>query len=101
MIDRLLKAGADANAPLSAAGDTALMVASRTGKTDAIRVLVEAGANVQHERDMGRDHGADVGGVGGDTPMRRGMLVGAGADVNARSNYVAAANGRGFEAAPQ
>jgi ankyrin repeat protein len=46
MIDRLLKAGADPNAALSAAGDTALMMAARTGNTDAIRVLVEGGANV-------------------------------------------------------
>ena len=30
-------------------------------------------------------------------PTRRRLLIDAGADVNARSNYVAAANGRGFE----
>lgn len=36
MLDRLLKAGADVNAQLTPAGDTALMLAARTGKTDAI-----------------------------------------------------------------
>ena len=46
MLDRLLKAGADPNASLTTAGDTALMMAARTGKPDAIRALVEAGANV-------------------------------------------------------
>ena len=53
MIDRLLKAGADPNAPLTAGGDTALMMAARTGKTDAIRVLVEAGANVNAKETWG------------------------------------------------
>jgi ankyrin repeat protein len=35
MIDRLLKAGADPNAPLTPAGDTAVMMAARTGPTGA------------------------------------------------------------------
>src|SRR5436190_14125694 len=42
MLARLIKSGADANAPLTPAGDTALMLAARTGKTDAIRLLLEA-----------------------------------------------------------
>ena len=37
MIEKLVKAGVDPNAPLSASGDTALMLAARTGTTDAIR----------------------------------------------------------------
>jgi ankyrin repeat protein len=96
MLDRLLKAGADPNAPLTGAGDTALMMAARTGKTDAIRVLVEASADVNARETWG-----------GTTPLMWAvseghaeaakMLIGAGADLNARSHYVAAANGRGFE----
>jgi ankyrin repeat protein len=96
MIDRLLKAGADANAALTPTGDTALMMAARTGKTDSIRVLVEAGGNVNAKETWG-----------GTTPLMWAvseghaeaakMLIAAGADVNARSNYVAPANGRGFE----
>ena len=53
MIDRLIKAGADPNAPLTPAGDTALMMAARTGKTDALRVLLEAGANVNAKENWG------------------------------------------------
>ena len=45
IIERLLKAGADANST-SEEGETALMTASLTGKTDAIKVLLAAGANV-------------------------------------------------------
>ena len=96
MLTRLLKAGADPNAPLTAASDTALMMAARTGRVDAIGVLVEAGAKVNTKEIWG-----------GTTPLMWAVseghagaaraLIGAGADVNARSNYVAAANGRGFE----
>ena len=45
LIDRLLKAGADPNAT-SEEGQTALMTASLTGKPDAVKLLVETGANV-------------------------------------------------------
>jgi uncharacterized protein len=45
IIERLLTAGADVNAT-SAAGETALMTAARTGKVDAISVLLRRGANV-------------------------------------------------------
>jgi ankyrin repeat protein len=96
MIDRLLKAGADANARLTPSGDTALMLAARTGKVDALRTLVEAGADLNAKETWG-----------GTTPLMwavseghaaaASMLIAAGADVNARSHYVAAANGRGFE----
>jgi ankyrin repeat protein len=96
MIEKLVKAGADPNAPLSASGDTALMLAARTGTTDAIKVLLETGANVNAKETWG-----------GTTPLMFAaserhpaavrMLIERGADVSARSNFVAAANGRGFE----
>jgi len=96
MIDRLLKSGADANAPLTTAGDTALMMAARTGKTEALRVLVEAGANVNAKESWGGTT-ALMWAVSEGHPEAAKLLIDAGADVNARSNYVAAANGRGFE----
>ena len=96
LLERLVRAGADVNAPLTPTGDTPLMMAARTGKTDAIRVLLEAGAQVNAQESWG-----------GTTPLlwavseghsdAATLLIDAGADVNARSHYVAAANGRGFE----
>jgi ankyrin repeat protein len=96
MIGRLVRAGADPNAPLTPSGDTALMMAARTGKVDAVRSLVEAGADVNAAETWG-----------GTTPLMWAvserhadaarLLIASGADVNARSHYVAAANGRGFE----
>src|SRR5437762_9118960 len=46
MIERLIKAGANPNASLSKFGDTALMLAARTGKVDAVKVLLDNGAQV-------------------------------------------------------
>src|SRR5207237_171643 len=46
MIEKLIKAGADANAPLTKYGDTPLMMASRTGKPDAIKALLDNGAQI-------------------------------------------------------
>ena len=46
MIQKILKAGEDPNRVASDAGDTALMLAARTGKPDAVKVLLEHGADV-------------------------------------------------------
>ena len=96
MIDRLLKAGADANAALTAGGDTAVMMAARTGKPDAIRALLEAGANVNAKENWGGTTALMWAVSEGHADAAR-LLLSAGADANARSHYVAAANGRGFE----
>jgi ankyrin repeat protein len=96
MVDRLLKAGADANGSLTPAGDTAVMMAARTGAIGAIRVLVEAGANVNARETWGGTTALMWAVSEGHADAAR-LLIGAGADVNACSNYVAAANGRGFE----
>jgi ankyrin repeat protein len=96
MLDRLLKAGADPNAPLSTSGDTATMMAARTGKPDAIRVLAESGANVNARESWGGTT-ALMWAVSEGHADAASALIAAGADVNARSHYVAAANGRGFE----
>src|ERR1044072_9293889 len=44
IIERLLKAGADPNGT-SEEGQTALMTASLTGKVDAVKLLLETGAD--------------------------------------------------------
>src|SRR6516225_9416592 len=41
ILERLIRAGADPNAPVSDTGDTALMIAARTGKADAVKVLLD------------------------------------------------------------
>jgi hypothetical protein len=45
VVDVLLNAGADANSTRPE-GETALMVAARTGKSDVVKALVAGGANV-------------------------------------------------------
>ena len=96
VIDRLLKAGADPNAPLTASGDTALMMAARTGTPEALRVLLEANASVNARESWGGTT-ALMWAVSEGHLEAAGVLIAAGADVNARSRYVAPANGRGFE----
>src|SRR5204863_1629940 len=46
MIEKLIKAGADPNAPITKYGDTVLMMAARTGKPDGIKVLLDNGAQI-------------------------------------------------------
>ena len=96
MIDKLLKAGANPNAPLTPSGDTALMMASRTGKPDAITVLLEGGADVNARESWGGTT-ALMWAVSEHHPAAVKVLIDHGADVKARSNFVPAANGRGFE----
>jgi len=73
-----------------------LMMAARTGKTDALRVLLEAGSEVNAQESWGGTTALMWAVAEGHVEASR-MLIAAGADVNARSAYVAAANGRGFE----
>ena len=46
LVQALLKAGADPNTAIRPTGETVLMTASRTGKVDAVRLLIDAGAQV-------------------------------------------------------
>jgi len=96
MLGRLIRSGADPNAPLTPAGDTALMLAARTGKTDAVRLLLEARADVNAKESWGGTT-ALMWAVAQHHAEAARLLIAAGADVNARSHYVAAANGHGFE----
>ena len=96
MLGKLIKAGADPNAPLTQYGDTALMMAARTGKTDAITVLLETAAKVNAKETWGGTT-ALMWAASEGHPGAVKVLLDHGADVNARSNFVPAANGRGFE----
>ena len=96
IVERLIAAGADPNAPLTKFADTALMMTSRTGKIEAVKVLVDHGAQINAKETWGgttalmwavSERHSDV----------AKLLIDHGADVNAKSNFVPSASGRGFE----
>ena len=98
IVEKLVKAGANPNAPLSKFGDSALMLAARTGKVEAVKTLLDQGAQVNAVETWG-----------GTTALMWAaserhldtvkLLIAAGANVNARSYFVPSAHGRGFEGA--
>jgi ankyrin repeat protein len=96
MLEALIKAGADPNAPLTKYADTALMMAARTGKTDSIKVLLDQGAKVNAKETWG-DTTALMWAVSERHPDAVKLLMARGADVNARSKFVPSTTGRGFE----
>lgn len=94
MIEKLIKAGADPNAPLTKYGDTALMVAARTGKPDAIKVLLDNGAQINAAETWGGTT-ALMWAVSESHPDAVKMLIDRGANINARSKIVPSESGRG------
>ncbi|HWF10765.1 MAG TPA: ankyrin repeat domain-containing protein [Bryobacteraceae bacterium] len=96
IIEALLKAGADPNAPLTKSNDTALMMAARTGKIEAVKVLLDHGAKVNAKESWG-DTTALMWAVAQKHSGLAKMLIEHGADVNARTKFVPSASGRGFE----
>ncbi len=96
IVERLIKAGADPNAPLTKFGDTAIMMASRTGKVEAVQVLLDHGAQVNAKESWGGTT-ALMWAVSERHAEIVKLLIGRGADVNAKSNFVPSASGRGFE----
>ena len=84
MIEALLKAGADANERLMN-GETALMMASRTGNVAAMTVLLDHGADLNAREPL---HGTTplmwAAAEGHPDAIR--LLIARGADVSARSN---------------
>jgi uncharacterized protein len=96
ILNRLMQAGADPNAPISQTGDTPLMIAARTGTIDAVRVLLDHGAKVNVKETWGGTT-ALMWAVSERHPDVARLLLDRGADVNAKSNFVPSASGRGFE----
>ena len=83
IIEKLLKAGEDANAVVSDAGDTALMFAARTGKPDALQVLLSHGANPNKTNAEGQT--ALMWAVADKNAAAAKILIDHGADVNAQT----------------
>ena len=94
IIELLLKAGVDVNAPLSKFNDTALMMAARTGKPDAVRVLLEHGAKVNAKETWGGTT-ALMWAVSEKHPAVVQLLASKGADLNMRSKIVQPPGRRG------
>jgi ankyrin len=86
MIQKLIQAGANPNAALSQYGDTALMMAARTGKTDAVKVLLDRGAR-STRKNLG-DTTALMWATSEGHPDVVKMLIDRGANLNARSKIV-------------
>ena len=83
MIEALVKAGADVNAPFGE-GETPLMTASRTGSVAGVKALLAAGAKV-NATDSYRGQTALMWAVAENHPEVAKLLVDAKADVNVRS----------------
>jgi ankyrin repeat protein len=83
LIARLLEAGADPNIAPRTSG-TPLMVASRTGNVDAVKLLLDHHADV-NAKEGARDQTALMWAVSERHPDVVRELLGAGADVHARS----------------
>ena len=94
IIELLLKAGADVNAPLSKFNDTALMMAARTGKVDAVRLLLDRGANVNARESWGGTS-ALMWAASEKHPAVVEMLAAHSADLNAQSKIVQPPGRRG------
>jgi ankyrin repeat protein len=84
MIEKLLKAGADANS-VSTEGETALMTAARAGDIASVKVLLDHGADIDAKESW---HGetALMWAAAEKHPALMKTLIARGADVNARSN---------------
>src|SRR5262249_27965081 len=93
MIQKLLKAGADVNAPLSSLGETPIMIAARTGNPDAVKVLLDNGANV-NTKEKSKGHTALMWAAAESHPPVVKLLLEHGADPDLRSNADAPPAGR-------
>jgi len=84
MIEKLLNAGEDPNAVISPEGDTALLMAARTGKVDAIKVLLDHGAQVNQTNPRGQT--ALMFAAAEKNAAAAQLLAQRGANVNAKTN---------------
>src|SRR5204863_1612456 len=86
MIDALIHAGADPNSA-NPGGETALMTAARTGKLDAVKLLLDRGAAVNAKESV-RGQTALMWAVLENHPDVVKLLIARGADVNGQTNVV-------------
>jgi ankyrin repeat protein len=84
MIEELLKAGENPNAVVSDMSDTALMLAARTGKPDALRVLLDHGADPNKTNSEGQT--ALMWAVAEKNAAAAKTLIERGANVNAQTH---------------
>ena len=99
MIERLLKAGANVNAPVLAHGETALMMAARTGNLDAVKMLLDHGADVNAKETL-RGTGALMWAAEQGHVEIIELLIAKGADVKAQSSTIVPPRRRGLGFAP-
>jgi ankyrin repeat protein len=86
MIDVLLAAGVDADLA-NPGGETALMTAARTGKTEAVKLLLDRGAAVNAKEGV-RGQTALMWAVQENHPAVASLLLARGADINAQTAVV-------------
>ena len=84
MVEKLLKAGASANAVMLGTGETVLMRCARTGNADAVKALIERGAGVNAKETTG-DQTALMWAVSQGHPQVVQVLIERGADIHAKS----------------
>src|SRR5690606_32325275 len=89
----------DPNAPQTVSGDTALMIAARTGVAAAVAVLLDHGAEID-AREQWSETTALMWAVNENQLEVMALLLARGADVNAVSRFIAPDTGRGFEGSP-
>ncbi len=87
IVEQLVRSGADPNDPLHAvnAGETPLMLAVRSGEVDAVKVLLDVGANINETETWNGQSALMWAAVEGHVPVVQ-MLIDHGADIHARSN---------------
>jgi ankyrin repeat protein len=105
MIELLLKAGADVNAPVLAHGETALMMASRSGSVDAVKALLDHAAKVNtaakiNAKDTLRGTTALMWAAEQGHVAVVELLIRSGADVSAQSEVLRPLKRRGLGFAP-
>ena len=93
-MDKLLKQGVDVNGTVLRHGETPLMFAARTGRPEAVKLLLEAGAKVDAKDTMRQTTALMWAAEQGHAEVIE-LLVAAGADVNASSTVDEAKRRRG------
>ena len=103
LIEKLLRAGADANTTVTAQAETVLMSASRVGNREAVKVLLEHGAEVNAKENFRGQTALMWAAAEGHADVIVRLLAAHGADLNVRSyrsRHHPAEDGSGHTARP-